>query len=84
MESLYCAAKIMRETTRSNIKVKRLFFTFVVRNHNLLTHKPEKYAPSLNTHRYEQFSSKVLFRFKLIVQLLYDLGSIGMESIHVF
>lgn len=50
MGSLYCAAKIMRETTRSNIKVKRLFFTLVVRNHNLLTHKPEKYAPSYIEH----------------------------------
>ena len=31
-------------------KGKAPFFTFVVRNRNLLTHKPEKYAPSYIEH----------------------------------
>lgn len=30
-------------------KGKAPFFTFVVRNRSLLTHKPEKYAPSYRT-----------------------------------
>lgn len=41
---------LRRKNYEGNDKIKYKGNTFVVRNRNLLTHKPEKYAPSYIEH----------------------------------